>query len=185
MVVQQAQHAASSEIVLATPSASLTMSTMRIPHKFEDETPNCGEELAFEELFTAKPHVFLGKRHPLAKKRVVRPSDLDGYPYLTYEQGEENALYFAEEVMPAIDRKKNIRVRDRATMTKLILGLDGYTVSSGANSKMYSSDIVAIPLGIEDVIRVGIIHRQGISLSFAGTTFVRVIKSYAALRKNK
>lgn len=143
------------------------------------------EELAFEELFTAKPHVFLGKRHPLAKKRVVRPSDLDGYPYLTYEQGEENALYFAEEVMPAIDRKKNIRVRDRATMTKLVLGLDGYTVSSGANSKMYSSDIVAIPLGIEDVIRVGIIHRQGISLSFAGTTFVRVIKSYAALRKNK
>ena len=143
------------------------------------------EELAFEELFTAKPHVFLGKRHPLAKKRIVRPSDLDGYPYLTYEQGEENALYFAEEVMPAIDRKKNIRVRDRATMTKLVLGLNGYTVSSGANSKMYSSDIVAIPLGIEDVIRVGIIHRQGISLSFAGTTFVRVIKSYAALRKNK
>lgn len=143
------------------------------------------EELAFEELFTAKPHVFLGKRHPLARKKAVHPSDLDGYPYLTYEQGEENALYFAEEVMPAIDRKKNIRVRDRATMTKLILGLDGYTVSSGANSKMYSSDIVAIPLGIEDVIRVGIIHRQGISLSFAGTTFVRVIKSYAALRKNK
>ncbi len=143
------------------------------------------EELAFEELFTAKPHVFLGKRHPLARKKAVHPSDLDGYPYLTYEQGEENALYFAEEVMPAIDRKKNIRVRDRATMTKLVLGLNGYTVSSGANSKMYSSDIVAIPLGIEDVIRVGIIHRQGISLSFAGTTFVRVIKSYAALRKNK
>ncbi len=143
------------------------------------------EELAFEELFTAKPHVFLGKRHPLARKKAVHPSDLDGYPYLTYEQGEENALYFAEEVMPAIDRKKNIHVRDRATMTKLVLGLDGYTVSSGANSKMYSSDIVAIPLGIEDVIRVGIIHRQGISLSFAGTTFVRVIKSYAALRKNK
>lgn len=143
------------------------------------------EELAFEELFTAKPHVFLGNRHPLASKKAVHPSDLDGYPYLTYEQGEENALYFAEEVMPAIDRKKNIRVRDRATMTKLVLGLNGYTVSSGANSKMYSSDIVAIPLEIEDVIRVGIIHRQGISLSFAGTTFVRVIKSYAALRKNK
>ena len=137
------------------------------------------EELAFEELFTAKPHVFLGKRHPLAKKRVVRPSDLDVYPYLTYEQGEENALYFAEEVMPAIDRKKNIRVRDRATMTKLVLGLDGYTVSSGANSKMYSSDIVAIPLEIDDVIRVGIIRRQGIDLSSPGRTFVTAIRSRA------
>ena len=130
------------------------------------------EELSFEELFVAKPHVFLGKRHPLAKKKVIKPHELDDYPYLTYEQGVENALYFAEEVMPAIDRKKNIRVRDRATMTKLLLGLDGYTVSSGASSKMYSSDIVAIPLKIEDSIRVGIIRRQGIDLSQPGKTFI-------------
>ncbi len=130
------------------------------------------EELSFEELFVAKPHVFLGKRHPLAKKKVLRPHELDDYPYLTYEQGQENALYFAEEVMPAIDRKKNIRVRDRATMTKLLLGLDGYTVSSGASSKMYSSDIVAIPLKIEDFLRVGIIRRQGIDLSQPGKTFI-------------
>ena len=130
------------------------------------------EELSFEELFVAKPHVFLGKRHPLAKKKVLKPHELDDYPYLTYEQGQENALYFSEEVMPAIDRKKNIRVRDRATMTKLLLGLDGYTVSSGASSKMYSSDIVAIPLKIEDSIRVGIIRRQGIDLSQPGKTFI-------------
>ena len=138
------------------------------------------EELVFEELFVAKPHVFLGKRHPLAKKKFVRPSDLDDYPYLTYEQGEENALYFAEEVMPAIDRKKNIRVRDRATMTKLVLGLDGYTVSSGASSKMYSSDIVAIPLKIEDAIRVGIIRRQGIDLSLPGRTFAAAVRNHAS-----
>ena len=130
------------------------------------------EELVFEELFTAKPHVFLGKKHPLAKKKFIRPHELDAYPYLTYEQGVENALYFAEEVMPAIDRKKNIRVRDRATMTKLLLGLDGYTVSSGASSKMYSGDIVAIPLKIEDSIRVGIIRRQGIDLSRPGKIFI-------------
>lgn len=130
------------------------------------------EELSFEELFVAKPHVFLGKRHPLAKKKILKPHELDDYPYLTYEQGQENALYFAEEVMPAIDRKKNIRVRDRATMTKLLLGLDGYTVSSGASSKMYSSDIVAIPLKIEDFLRVGIIRRQGIDLSQPGKTFI-------------
>ena len=130
------------------------------------------EELSFEELFVAKPHVFLGKRHPLAKKKVLKPHELDDYPYLTYEQGQENALYFAEEVMPAIDRKKNIRVRDRATMTKLLLGLDGYTFSSGASSKMYSSDIVAIPLKIEDAIRVGIIRRQGIDLSLPGKIFI-------------
>ena len=130
------------------------------------------EELLFEELFVAKPHVFLGKRYPLAKKKVLKTHELDDYPYLTYEQGQENALYFAEEVMPAIDRKKNIRVRDRATMTKLLLGLNGYTVSSGASSKMYAGDIVAIQLKIEDSIRVGIIRRQGIDLSRPGKIFI-------------
>ena len=135
------------------------------------------EELSFEELFSAKPHVFLGKRHPLARKKIIKPNELDDYPYLTYEQGVENALYFTEEVMPAIDRKKNIRVRDRATMTKLLIGLDGYTVSSGANSKMYSSDIVAVPLKLDDTIRVGLVRCSGISLSSAGEKFVAAIKS--------
>ena len=134
------------------------------------------EELSFEELFVAKPHVFLGRRHPLAKKKSIKPHELDDYPYLTYEQGVENALYFAEEVRPAIDRKKNIRVRDRATMTKLLLGLNGYTVSSGASSKMYSSDIIAVPIKLDDSIRVGLVRCAGLPLSAAGQTFVAAVR---------
>ena len=135
------------------------------------------EMLVFEELFTANPHVFLGRKHPLAKNKFIRPEELDDYPYLSYEQGVENALYFAEEVMPAIDRKKNIRVRDRATMTKLMLGLDGYTVSSGATSKMYANDLVAVPLKLDDFIRVGLVTRSGVSLSAAGAAFTEAIRS--------
>ena len=57
--------------------------------------------------------MFLGKRHPLAKKKGgISPKELDAYPFISFEQGVENALYFAEEVMPSIDRKKNIRARD-------------------------------------------------------------------------
>ena len=138
------------------------------------------EELVFEELFEAKPHVFLGKRHPLARNKVIRPQELDDYPYLTYEQGAENALYFAEEVMPAIDRKKNIRVRDRATMTNLVLGLNGFTVASGAHAKGYNPAIVSIPLKMDDSIRVGIVRRGGIPLSVAGTTFVDAIRARLA-----
>ena len=134
------------------------------------------EELVFEELFAAKPHVFLGKKHPLAKKKFIRPQELDAYPYLTYEQGAENALYFAEEVMPAIDRRKNIRVRDRATMTNLLLGLDGFTVASGAHAKGYNPAIISIPLKMDDSIRVGLVLRKGIPLSPAGTSFVASIR---------
>ena len=140
------------------------------------------EELVFEELFAAKPHAFLGKKHPLAKMKHIHPEELDAYPYLTYEQGVENALYFAEEVMPSIDRKKNIRVRDRATMTNLILGLDGFTVASGAHSKAYNPAIVSVPLKIEDVIRVGLVRREGIPLSVAGKLFVDAVRTRVAGR---
>ena len=134
------------------------------------------EELVFEELFEARPHVFLSRRHPLAKKKIIRPAELDDYPYLTYEQGADNALYFAEEVMPAIDRKKNIRVRDRATMTNLVLGLNGFTVASGAYAKAYNQAIVSIPLKMDDSIRVGLVRRGGIPLSAAGEAFVAAVR---------
>ena len=140
------------------------------------------EELAFEELFEAKPHVFLGKKHPLAKKKSIRPQELDAYPYLTYEQGAENALYFAEEVMPSIDRKKNIRVRDRATMTNLVLGLNGFTVASGVHAKGYNPAIVSVPLRLDDSIRVGTIRRSGMPLSPAGAAFVDAVRARIANR---
>ena len=140
------------------------------------------EELEFEELFSAKPHVFLGRKHPLAKKKTIRPDELDAYPYITYEQGVENALYFAEEVMPAIDRKKNIRVRDRATMTNLILGLDGFTVASGVHAKAYNPAIVSVPLKLDDTITVGIIRRSGIPLSSAAEAFVAAVRRLIAAK---
>ena len=140
------------------------------------------EELTFEELFAAKPHVFLGKKHPLAKKKIIKPLELDAYPYLTYEQGVENALYFTEEVMPAIDRKKNIRVRDRATMTNLLLGLNGFTVASGAHSKAYNPQIISVPLKLDDAIRVGLIYRNGIPLSAAGAAFAAAIRARIAAK---
>ena len=135
------------------------------------------EELSFEELFAAKPHVFLGKGHPLAKRTAIKPHELDAYPYLTYEQGVENALYFAEEVMPAIDRRKNIRVRDRATMTNLLLGLNGFTVASGVHSKAYNPQIISVPLKLDDTIRVGLIYRSGLPLSAAGAAFASAIRA--------
>ena len=144
------------------------------------------EELQFEELFVSRPHVFLGKRHPLAKRKGgVTPAELDDYPFISFEQGTENALYFAEEVMPSIDRKKNIRVRDRATMTNLILGLNGFTVASGALSRdLNGPDIVAVPLKMAETIRVGLVVQGDVPLSSSGQTFVAAIRSCCARRSS-
>ena len=84
--------------------------------------------------------------------------------------------------MPAIDRKKNIRVRDRATMTNLLLGLNGFTVASGAHAKGYNPAIVSVPLRLDDSIRVGIVRRDGIPLSSAAAAFVAAVRERVAGR---
>ena len=84
--------------------------------------------------------------------------------------------------MPAIDRKKNIRVRYRSTMTNLILELDGYTVaSSGLSKKLNGPDVIKVPLAFDDTIRVGLIRRAG-GLSRVGTAFVAALN--AAVQAN-
>lgn len=139
------------------------------------------EELAFEELFVARPHVFLARKHPLAREAVIRPDQLDAYPFITFEQGSENALYYAEEVMPTLARKKNIRVRDRATMTNLFLGLDGFTVASGAVSRQLNGpDVVAIPLDFDDEIRVGLVRRAAVPLSRLGAEYAAALRARVA-----
>ena len=47
---------------------------------------------------------------------------------IAFEQGEHNSFYFSEEIFSVSERKKNIRVRDRATLFNLLIGLNGYTV---------------------------------------------------------
>ena len=72
-------------------------------------------DLEFHPLFVARPHVFISRNHPLAAKSVITNEELTPYPYLSFEQGEHNSFYFSEEIFSVSERKKNIRVRDRAT----------------------------------------------------------------------
>ena len=123
------------------------------------------KELKFTELFSAKPHVFVGSANPLAQKKSVTLDDLLPYPYLSFEQGEYNSFYYSEEILSTIKRPKNIRVRDRATLFNLLIGLNGYTICSGViDEKLNGSDIVAVPLEAEGSMRIGIVtHKKVLS----------------------
>lgn len=136
-------------------------------------------DLSFHELFVAKPHVFLNRKHPLAAKEVITNQELEAYPYLSFEQGEHNSFYFSEEIFSASERKKNIRVRDRATLFNLLIGLNGYTVCSGViDKKLNGKDIIAVPLADESDMRIGYItHKKGM-LSRLGTTYLDAIRKY-------
>lgn len=137
------------------------------------------QDLEFHLLFVAKPHVFISRRHPLASKEVITNEELQQYPYLSFEQGEHNSFYFSEEIFSAFERKKNIRVRDRATLFNLLIGLNGYTVCSGViDRKLNGKDIIAVPLADESEMRIGYItHRKG-RLSRLGSSYLEALKGY-------
>ena len=136
-------------------------------------------DLEFHSLFVAKPHVFISRKHPLAGKAVITNEELEQYPYLSFEQGEHNSFYFSEEIFSAVERKKNIRVRDRASLFNLLIGLNGYTVCSGViDKKLNGKDIIAVPLADESEMRIGyIIHRKGV-MSRLGQTYLDSLKQY-------
>lgn len=135
--------------------------------------------LVFREIFTAKPHVTLGIDHPLADRNVIRLEELEDYPYVSFEQGQYNSFYFSEEILSTLDRKKNVKVLDRATLSNLIKGLKGYTVSTGLLSKeLNGDDLLAIPLAEDDYMKIGVITQKNMPLSRYGEAYMEYLKQH-------
>lgn len=135
--------------------------------------------LKFELLFEAKPHVFIGSNNPLAKYKEVTLKDLEQYPYLSFEQGENNSFYFSEEILSTLEHKKNIRVSDRATLFNLLIGLNGYTICSGIISEeLNGENIISVPLHIKDSMKIGFITHKNITCSHLGEIYIDAIKKY-------
>lgn len=136
-------------------------------------------ELTFQPLFIAQPHVFLSRYNPLASRDHVSLAELADLPYLSYEQGNNNSFYFSEEIQSTLPHQKEIKVSDRATIFNLMVGLNGYTISSGIiSSKLNDDKIVAIPLDLDDPITLGIAYHQHASLSSLAQKYIRLLKNH-------
>ena len=133
--------------------------------------------LLFEPLFTATPHVFIGKSSPLAKKRSLTLEDLKPYPRLSYEQGSHNSFYFSEEILSTVDSDRELIVRDRATLFNLLIGLDGYTICSGVISEeLNGPNIIAKPLMVDDYMEIGYILPTQIHPSALTEEYIRSLR---------
>ncbi|RYD03812.1 LysR family transcriptional regulator [Desulforamulus aquiferis] len=134
--------------------------------------------LDFHPLFTAKPHIFISAQNPLATRESVTLEDLDDYPYLSFEQGEFNSFYFSEEILSTVYHKKSIHVSDRATLFNLLIGLNGYTISTGIVSADLNGDnIISVPLQVDDYIQVGWIANHQVRLSNQANAYLDELKS--------
>jgi Transcriptional regulator len=136
-------------------------------------------EMNFKELFNCKIYVYLWKGNPLARKERITFEDLQDYPCLSFDQGMNNAFYFAEEVFSTFEYKQVIKADDRATLLNLMVGLNGYTLCSGIICEtLNGSDYTAIPLDTEETMTIGYIYLKNLSISSIGKLYLEELMKF-------
>ncbi|MBB6672389.1 LysR family transcriptional regulator [Cohnella nanjingensis] len=137
--------------------------------------------LIFTSLFTAKAHIFISVNNPLAQHAVVTLDQLQDYPYLYFEQGEYNSFHFSEEILSTLSHRKSIRVNDRATLFNLLIGLNGYTISTGVlSADLNGNEIIPVPLASDETIHVGWICHQNAALSKLASAYIQALQEAVA-----
>ncbi|MCH4160159.1 LysR family transcriptional regulator [Bifidobacterium sp.] len=139
------------------------------------------KHLEFHPLFRAGLHIFLSRNNPLAMKKKITMKDLEPYPFIQYEQGEEGSFYFAEEAVWPDYSPKQINVTDRATILNFIVGLNGYTVCTGIdNEDLNTEKIVTVPLDSDESMLLGWITNERAKISTAADLYLQKLKSVVA-----
>lgn len=135
--------------------------------------------LSYEFLFEAKPHVLLSKNHPLANKERLTLDDLDAYPRLSYDQGLNNSFYYSEEPHALESVSKAIVVSDRATLFNILIGLNGYTISSGMiSSSLDGNNIISIPLETDEVMDLIYIYDSDKPMKEITKQYLAILREY-------
>ena len=136
-------------------------------------------QLEFIHLFTCQGYAYLWKNHPLAGKKVITLEELQDYPCLSFEQGDNNSFYFAEEILSTYDFKKTIKSNDRATNLNLMVGVNAFTLCSGIIcEELNGSDYIAVKLAEEVTMDIGYIKRAHMNISEIGELYIEEIKKY-------
>ncbi len=138
-------------------------------------------DLEFVDLFQCGIYVYLWKGNPLAGMDRIGFEDLKNYPCLSFEQGNNNSFYLAEEVFSTYEYKQIIKADDRATLLNLMVGLNGYTLCCGIICEdLNGGEYRAIPLATDDKMRIGYIKKKKMPLSILGNKYIDELKKYEA-----
>ena len=90
--------------------------------------------LEFHSLIKCRAFVYLWKDHPLAKMESIGMEDLEDYPCMFFEQGENSNFYLAEEILSTNSYPRMIKCCDRATILNLMIVLFIVAIVIGVSS---------------------------------------------------
>ena len=129
--------------------------------------------LEFHEVIRSTPRIALPASHPLVHASSLRLEDMADYPYVYFDQGADAPLPFYEEALAGVARDKSIACTDRASLSELIVALNGYTVTSGILVGISDGALLhTIPLETDVELRLGYVTRKGQPLDAMGQRFV-------------
>ncbi|MBQ7863934.1 MAG: LysR family transcriptional regulator [Lachnospiraceae bacterium] len=135
--------------------------------------------LDFHPILDCHIYAYIWKGHPLAERKEITLEELEEYPCLAFEQGNNNSFYFAEEVLSTYHYKQLIRANDRATLLNLMVGLNGYTLCSGIIcEELNGSDYCAVRLKSEEIMTIGYLSRKGVNISSLGQKYIEELAKY-------
>lgn len=144
--------------------------------------------LSFHHIIDCMAFVYLWKGHPLAKEKSISIDQLEDYPCLSFEQGDNSSFYFAEEILVTNEYSRTIKACDRATMLNLMVGLNGYTLCSGIIcEELNGDDFIAVPFSYKeeekpDIMEIGYIKRKHSKLSTIGQDYINELKNYLNIK---
>lgn len=142
------------------------------------------KDLEFHHLVDCNAYVYIWKGHPLAGQESISFDELQEYPCLSFEQGDQGSLFLAEEILGENDYHHTIKACDRATMLNLMVGINGYTLCSGIIcEELNGEDYVAVPFKSDDLnpnttMEIGYITKRHSLLSLMGETYIAEVKKY-------
>lgn len=151
-------------------------------HSFNEKAINrilSDKDLVFIPLFDCDVYVYMSATHPLSSEKTVKIEDLMDYPCLSFEQGDNNSFYYAEEMFSTYKYKRIIKADDRATMLNLMTGMNGFTLCSGIICEKLNGDgYTAIPLDTNEKMTIGYIKRKSMPLSKLGERYISILEKY-------
>ncbi len=133
--------------------------------------------LEFVELIESVPRIALPASHPMVNAQSLTLDDMADYPYVYFEQEEDAPIAFYEEALASVPRTKRIACTDRASLSELIVALNGYTVTSGILVGISDgAGLNTVPLATDVKLHLGYVARKGEQLEAQAQRFVDTLK---------
>ena len=141
-------------------------------------------DCVFHPIVSCDAYVYLYKNHPLANQESISFSQLKSYPCLSFDQGEYDRSYLAEEILSENTYSQIIKLNDRSTALNLMIGLNGYMLCSGIIcEELNGSDFVVIPYKEDkenpnSKMEIGYITKKHGVLSNIAQTYIQEVYRY-------